>query len=211
MSIEIKRVRVSDEVQVAQTSVNKEIAEKFNFPGHINEAKLRVTENRDKEMQKNENQFVREEMKEAGYIELTNLTHIKEIFVDNYDDNIRKYFNGGHLFFVWQYSQLLKVTEMDSERKAILDKLKPIDKVNIVKYIKDSGICRTAMFIDMNGKPERSRDNKLVTLNKKGKKHWVADGTNTKNYVPKRDYFDIYDLSIPTIKKAMEDLQIKIK
>ena len=195
------RIRVTDSIKQMVEPVDIHI----NFVGHINEIKLRVTENMQPELQKRETKYVRAEMKGLDYIELTDLKSIKKIFQDNYDENIKKFFTGGHLFFVWKYSQLLKVTDNKKEREDFISALEDIQVHNIVDYLRKSGVCRRAQFIDDEGRIETSRGNKLIVRKENGKMHWVKD-TNSRNNVPSRDYFDIYDLSLSMIKKVLEVL-----
>lgn len=193
-----KRIKTLEEVKKEEQNRGKD----WGYPGHAREFLIvNIPGNTAKEREEMLDDK-RNEMKERGYEELSFKDAVR-LFGTKAQSRSAEYSSKKILFFLWQYSQLFKKIEENYED--VLGKISESDALKVMEYVRESGIIDEARFSTDFGF-ELSRKGELVVRDKMGKPIFVAGRTGTH---PKRDSVRIYDLSLRTIKKAMEDLNLK--
>lgn len=204
-----------------ESAVNPAVAYKeniFKFPGQASEFQFRRVFEKEKEAKALEIESIRAQMKDRQYIELTSIADIKAIYGDSLDNELKGFYNKSSLFFMWEYSQLLKATDDKEYYELLLDSITREQEIDMIDYISASGILDRACVIGRNGKHEVTTKKQLKVLKKFKADGKTPDGVNyeyIKNengvgYHPKRRPFDLFDLSLATIKKVMEELGMKV-
>ncbi len=190
----------------------------FRFPGQASEFQFRRVFEKEKEAKALEIEGIRAQMKDRQYIELTSIADIKAIYGDTLDNELKGFYNKSSLFFIWKYSQLLKATDDKEYYELFLDSITRAQEVDIIDYISGSGILDRACVIGRNGKHEVTIKKQLKVLKQfkadgktpDGKNYEFIKNENGVGYHPKLRPFDLFDLSLATIKKVMQELGMKV-
>jgi len=143
------------------------------------------------------------EFARKGYIELTDEDEIKAVFVKKANGKWNAFYEGRLMFMVWKYSQLLVAIEKEGERDKLFKRIDVACENEIINEVIESGICKRANFFDADGEPELSKSAQLVERDvKKNGIIWKAQ-KNKATHASRRN-LDLYDLSLQTIKKAID-------
>ena len=201
MAVTIKK-RIRDIKKVIEEESRKSGYD-WKYPGHDKEFLVKDIIGSDKEEREEALKEIKEEMKNKEYIELT-LAKAKKVFPIHANGREFEYSQKKVAFFIWKYSQLLKVIDSKSEREQVLNSLSDSDASLIINHVKSKGITKQANFINDFGELELSRGSALTVRDKTGKIIFIRGPKG--NFIPKREEIYITDLSINTIKRAIEEL-----
>jgi len=178
----------------------------WNFPGQGRELlteKFSSYTNLDQlELQKE--RFIKRKKLE-GYRHLDQEHEILEVFKHKSNGKMDLFYMGRVCFFVWEYSQLLRVIDNKEERDMYLDGLSDGEAALILKHLREVRVTNCANFINEFGGFELSKSNQLEARFANGEPKWITRGQSS--YTEKMD-LTIFDLSLPTIKRAIKELNI---
>ena len=156
-------------------------------------------------------QSVVEEMAEGNYILVESKKDIHFFFgKKGYANELKGLFNKKSLFFAWKYSQLLKFTDDKEYRELLLESIEAQKEEQILGYIRKSGIMNHAMAIGEDGRVEITKKGQLRKLREDGTDYEWNKSEGGVGFHPELRQFDLFDLSLATIKKAMKELKIKV-
>jgi hypothetical protein len=195
-----KRVQTKEEVL---KDIKRKPGEDWQYPGHSKEYLVANIPGKTKEEREDFIDDVREDFKSKGYEELTFSDAVK-IFGQKAKSRSTEYSSKKILFFLWKYSQLFK--KIEKEHKKVIEKLTDDEAIKIMRHVKKTGILTLARVIAENGEFELCRKGEMVVRDKEGKPIFIAHERRT---IAKRDDMNISDLSLRTIKRACEELNIK--
>lgn len=161
----------------------------------------------DEAVERNKSKRVRM-LEKKNYMIVDDEYKIEELWGNKAAMWMSKFYDGSVVFMIWKYSQILKKIDDEGERDTLIDTLDDYQAQQIISCVLSSKITKQALFINDFGNEETSRSSQLVERDRNGEPSFKIVDNLVKGI--NRGNIAIHDLSLNTIKKAMEILDIKI-
>jgi hypothetical protein len=182
------------------------IANPWNYPGQGREfLPDKITNYANEEQLQRQREKRIERMERKGYIAIEDENDVLEVFKHKSNGKLDLLYEGRVIFFIWKYSQVLRVIDDEDERRLYLEGLNEGERALIMQHLIACNVIKMANFINDFGKFEVSRNNQLEARKPNGDVVWISNGSTSHT---RKMNIELEDLSLATIKRAIEELNI---
>jgi len=179
----------------------------FLYPGQAMEYTFVPIRTENEKLENRDLKSKRKLLLSKGYKEMDDPTEIEQIVGPGNEIFINNVLDGTMLFFIWKYSNLLKIHDSKEDREIFLSEMEELEAINITKKIKESNSLKKSYLWDVNGKLELCTNGKMARLKANGKPLWQQPKRDEKPYIVTRKA-DVFDFSLDMMQKAIKELGI---